>query len=496
MMFKLFRCVVVCLCIGFGSFASHGAEKNIVLFVADDLGTDLGCYGNPVVKSPSIDQFAREGIIFHRAFATTASCSASRSVILTGLYNHANGHFGHKHSWHHFSSFDWVKSLPWFLEQGGYRTARVGKYHVAPESVYQFQQNLGGFGRDVVKMVNAAKPLLGSDSEKPFFLYICTSDPHRGGGTVSQDPLAADRFGNRKQGSYTGIDEVKYRAEDVIVPPFLPDTPECRAELAQYCQSVSRVDQGFGYLLQALKDAGVYDDTLILLISDHGIAMPGGKTTVYEPGLRSPCIVRVPGGRHAGSETEAMINWADLTPTLLDFAGLLDTKTNSPKGHRLTMPKRPGDRPHPKTPYRFHGQSFLPVLQNPDSDGRAEIYASHTFHEIQMYYPMRVVRERRWKLIWNIAHPLPYPFASDLWAASTWQAQWRKGPDAPYGKRTVHEYVHRPKFELFDLQRDPDEAHNLADDPRYAAELSRLKKKLQQFQLETLDPWELKWRYE
>ena len=488
--------VVVVLLLGSWMGRAAAAEKNIVLFVADDLGTDLGCYGHPVVQSPHIDQFAREGILFRNAFATTASCSASRSVILTGLYNHANGHFGHQHSWHHFSSFDWVKSLPWFLEQGGYRTARVGKYHVAPESVYTFQQNLGGFGRDVVKMVNAAKPLFKEKTDKPFFLYICTSDPHRGGGTVSSDPLAANRFGNKARGSYTGIHEVTYRPEDVVVPPFLPDTPECRAELAQYYQAVSRVDQGFGYLLQALKDAGVYDQTLILLISDHGIAMPGAKTTVYEPGLQSPCIVRLPGGQNGGQQTEALINWADLTPTLLDFAGLLDSKANTFRLASLTMPARPGGRPHPKTPYRFHGQSFLPTLHHPDSPGRSEVYASHTFHEIQMYYPMRVVRERRWKLIWNIAHPLPYPFASDLWAASTWQAQWRKGPDAPYGKKTVHEYVHRPRFELYDLANDPDEAHNLADDPRFAGELERLKKKLRHFQKTTLDPWELKWDYE
>ncbi len=478
------------------AWTAAAAEKNIVLFVADDLGTDLGCYGHPVVQSPHIDQFAREAILFRRAFATTASCSASRSVILTGLYNHANGQFGHQHSWHHFASFDWVKSLPWFLQQGGYRTARVGKYHVAPESVYTFEQNLGGFGRDMVRMVDAAKPLLADRSGKPFFLYICTSDPHRGGGTVSDDPLAADRFGNRNQGRYKGIKEIAYRPEDVVVPPFLPDTPECRAELAQYYQSVSRVDQGVGYLLEALKEAGVYEDTLIVLISDHGIAMPGAKTTVYEPGLRSPCIVRLPGGKNGGRETEAMINWADLTPTLLDFAGLLDTKTNTFNKARLTMPARPGGRPHAKTPYRFHGRSFLATLQNPDAPGRDAIYASHTFHEIQMYYPMRVVREKRFKLIWNIAHSLPYPFASDLWAASTWQAQWRKGLDAPYGKRTVGQYVHRPAFELYDLVADPDEAHNLADDPRFADQLKRLKKKLRTFQRETLDPWELKWEYE
>ncbi|RMF40003.1 MAG: DUF4976 domain-containing protein [Planctomycetota bacterium] len=475
---------------------ANSAERNIVLFVADDLGCDLGCYGNPVIRTPNIDAFASQAVLFRNAFATTASCSASRSVILSGLYNHANGQYGQKHSWHHFSSFDWVKSLPWFLSRGGYRTVRVGKYHVAPESVYQFDQSLGEFGRDVVQMVDAARPLFDPASTQPFFLYICTSDPHRGGGTVSQEPLAANRFGNPAGKPYRGIKEVEYAPEDVIVPPFLPDTPECRAELAQYYQSVSRVDQGFGYLVRTLQEAGVYEDTLILLISDHGIAMPGGKTTCYEPGLRSPCIVRLPGGRQGGSQTSAIINWTDLTPTLLDFAGLLDAETGTVRGDPIQMPTRPGGRPHPGTPYRFHGRSFLPVLHQPDIDGYDTTFASHTFHEIQMYYPMRVVRERRWKLIWNIAHPLPYPFASDLWAASTWQAQWQKGSGAMYGPRTVDQYIHRPKFELFDLQNDPNEAQNLADDPRHAETLERLKEKLRAFQEQTLDPWVLKWRYE
>lgn len=483
--------------IGFVSIlisAAAAADRNIVLFVADDLGTDLGCYGNTAIRTPHIDQFARDAILFRNAFATTASCSASRSVILTGLYNHANAHYGHQHAYHHFSSYEWVKSLPWFLNQVGYRTARVGKYHVAPESVYRFDQNLGGFGRDVVRMVDTAKPWLTSDQEKPFFLYICTSDPHRGGGTVDSEPLAANRFGNLKDKTYRGIEPVKYDPEQVTVPAFLPDTPACRAEMAQYYQSVSRVDQGFGYLLKTLKEAGLYDNTLILMISDHGIAMPGAKTTVYEPGLQSPCIVRLPSGKR-GVDTKAMINWADLTPTLLDFAGLLDRETNSVSKEVATIPPARGDRSK-QSAYRFHGRSFLPVLKDPQVDGWDCVYASHTFHEIQMYYPMRVVRERQWKLIWNIAYPLPYPFASDLWAASTWQSQWLQGPQSPFGKRTVASYIHRSQFELYDLASDPDEAKNLSDDPRYAEQLQRLKTKLTAFQRRTKDPWVIKWKYE
>ncbi len=468
------------------------AKKNIVLFVADDLGKDLGCYGNPVIKTPHIDRFAREGTVFTHAFATTASCSASRSVILTGLHNHANAHYGHQHSYHHFSSFDWVKSLPVLLKQAGYRTARVGKYHVAPEEVYKFDHAFPGNSRDMVTMTDNSREFIAADSKQPFFLYICTSDPHRGGGKATDLPHQPDRFGNKAEGGYQGIHEIKYSPDEVIVPPFLPDTPACRAELAQYYQSVSRIDQGFGYLLKTLKDAGVYDDTLILLISDHGIAMPGAKTTVYEPGLNSPCIVRLPDARQRGIKNAAMVSWVDLTPTLLDYAGILNADGSSVPAEIATMP---GGRSGRK-PYQFHGRSFLSIIDQEDAKGWDRVYASHTFHEIQMYYPMRVVRERKYKLIWNIAHPLPYPFASDLWASATWQAQWELGKDAPYGQRTVGEYIHRPKFELYDLEQDPHESNNLADDPQFQPVLYELQKKLRSFQEQAGDPWVLKWQYE
>jgi N-sulfoglucosamine sulfohydrolase len=113
-----------------------------------------------------------------------------------------------------------------------------------------------------------------------------------------------------------------------------------------------------------------------------------------------------------------------------------------------------------------------------------------------MYYPMRVVLDGRYKLIWNLTHDLPYPFASDLWEASTWQDRFQQGPETLYGKRTVEQYIHRPEFELFDLEADPHEIDNLATKPAHAELLSQLKTKLQQFQRRTGDPWELKWRYE
>lgn len=451
------------------------SERNVVLIVADDLGLDMGCYGNLAIKTPHLDALAGDGTRFTHAFCTTASCSASRSVILSGLHNHANGQYGHQHVYNKFSSFPELKTLPVRLSEAGYRTGLVGKYHVAPADVYRFQTKIPGNSRNPVAMANNARSFVTKKSDAPFFLYFCTSDPHRGGGIVASDPLKPDRFGNRPQG-YPGIESVTYAPDDVIVPPFLPDTPTCRAELAQYYESVSRVDQGVGRLIEVLKEAGKYENTLIIFISDHGIAFPGAKTTVYEPGLNSPCIVRLPGTNQRGLASDAMISWVDITPTILDFAGALP----SSKDTKLSL----------------QGRSFLAAIDNPDAEGWDRVFASHTFHEITMYYPMRVVRERRFKLIWNIAHQLPYPFASDLWAAPTWQHQYQEGMDAMYGKRTVGDYIQRPRFELYDLQQDPHETNNLADDPAHRETLERLKADLKKFQRQTHDPWILKWEYE
>ncbi|MGY8767771.1 MAG: sulfatase family protein, partial [Pirellulales bacterium] len=453
------------------TLSTFAAKRNVVLFVTDDQGKDAGCYGNPVIKTPNMDALAADGTIFDKAYATTASCSASRSVILTGMFNHANGHYGHQHSYHKFSAYDNIKSLPVYLEAAGYRTARIGKYHVAPEAVFKFQTVLKGNGRNAFEMANNSMPFISEKSDKPFFLYICTSDPHRGGGVVQSNPNKPDAFGN-KPGGYPGINKTVYEESKVIVPPFLPESPACRAELAQYYQSVSRIDQGLGQLIKNLKEAGAYDDTLILYISDHGIAFPGGKTTTYEPGLNAPCIVRNPYQDKRGLRTQAMVSWIDLTPTILDFANALPKKS------------------------AIQGKSFLSVLDQENPKGWDEVFGSHTFHEITMYYPMRVVHSGKYKLIWNIAHPLPYPFASDLWAAPTFQNEYKKGLDSYYGKRTVKDYIYRPQFELFDLESDPDEANNLAEVEKYADVMTDLKEKLKAFQKKTKDPWIMKWNYE
>ncbi len=492
---------LLCVTSVFWAHVSHAAQRNVILIVTDDQGPDAGCYGNPVLKTPNLDALASDGTCFTQAFCTTASCSASRSVILTGLHNHANGQYGHQHAYHKFSSYTNIASLPVYLSQAGYRTGLCGKYHVAPESVYRFDQTIPGNSRSPVVMAHNCEQFIKQNDEQPFFLYFCTSDPHRSGETAEELPHKPNRFGNPAPNTrgYPGISELVYDPQDVIVPGFLPDTPTCRAEIAQYYQSISRIDQGLGRLVEILKDTGQWDKTLIIYIADHGIAMPGAKTTLYEGGMHSPCVVRDPYNTKRGVINNAMVSWVDLTPTILDFAGELDAATSEAKKQvvaEIPEPESGTQTTNSTTRGQFHGRSFLSVLGQQDPAGWDQVYASHTFHEIQMYYPMRVVRGRRYKLIWNIAYGLPFPFASDLWAAPTWQAQYQQGLDAPYGAKTVGSYIQRPEFELYDIQADPHEGKNLAGDPQHAELLQQMQQQLQQFQRDTNDPWILKWEYE
>ncbi|TXF83899.1 sulfatase [Neolewinella aurantiaca] len=440
------------------------SRPNLILIVADDHGKDaLGCYGNPVVRTPNLDALAATGTRYDRAFCTTSSCSASRSVILSGLHNHRNGQFGHEHGFHHFLSYDTVRSLPVMLEEVGYRTAHVGKFHVGPESVYHFQDRFKANTRSPIEMIDATRPLM--EGKEPFFLYIAFSDPHRDGKFREALPHAPDGFGNIPQG-YPGIREVTYDPDDVLVPDYLPETPETRAELAQYYQSVPRLDQGVGHLAEQLKATGRYENTTIAYISDNGAAFPGAKTTLYEPGMQLPCIVKE-AGQTTGKVSRQLVSWTDIVPTFLSAAGV-------DYGQDY-----------------FHGSDIV----SRDTTGEQTVFASHTFHEITMYYPMRVARGERYKLIVNFASGLPYPFASDLYESKTWQSVLSRNL-TKLGTKEIEHFIHRPRFELYDVVDDPEETNNLASDPAFAGVLEKMTGQVRNFQDEAGDPWIVKWAYE
>lgn len=446
--------------IGSAVHAFAGA-KSVLLIIADDLGGgDLGCYGNSVIKTPAIDALASKGIRFTHAFATTASCSPSRSVLYTGLQTHTSGQYGLAHPPHSFRTNDKVNSVFTYARESGVRVGVIGKKHVEPASIYptDFEPKVGA--RNVSRMAELAKEFLSQTGDKPFLLVVGFVDPHRD-------------FDNTKP--HPGIEEAKYDPAHVIVPPHLPDLPEVRADLAEYYQSISRMDQGVAKVLHALDASGRANDTMVIFTSDNGMPFAGAKTNVYEPAIRLPFIVQLPDEDKPSSnskKSDAMISFVDVTPTILDWLG--------------SLPEDKGKRP------AFHGRSILPLLRGEEEGSKADdwnkVYCSHTFHEVTMYYPMRVVRTQKYKLIRNLAHELSFPLASDLYRSPTWQAVLDQKLEK-VGQRSVQDYLHRPAVELYDLSSDPNELVNLADDPKYAAIRKELDSDLMAYRTRTQDPW-------
>jgi N-sulfoglucosamine sulfohydrolase len=356
-----------------------------------------------------------------------------------------------------------VRSLPRLLRDAGYFTGILGKLHVLPPAVYPFEWNRAdGAGRvnprSVRDMADAAAAFFTEAGDKPFCLVVGYTDPHR----------SAKGFGNEK--AYRGVTERSYDPAQVVLPAFLPDIPAARQEWAEFLQSISRVDQGVGFLLDALAKSGKADSTLVIFLSDNGPPFPGAKTTLYDPGMRLPLIVRSPAAAKRGLTTSAMASWVDVAPTILDWAGV-------------------------KPPTEMPGRSLLPVLGEESPAGWDSVFASHCFHEITNYYPMRVIRTRKYKYILNIAHRLEFSFASDLFGSRTWQAVLA-GNLTTYGKRSVADYIRRPKEELYDLEADPDEVKNLTGNPKLAAVLTDLRAKVRTMREKTRDPWLHKDEYE
>ncbi len=414
-------------------------RPNIVLFVTDDQGADAGCYGNPTIITPGLDTLAAEGTRFTHAFCSTSSCSASRSTILTGLHNHKNGQYGHAHMWFHFQTYDTIRSLPVLLSEEGYQTIRAGKYHVAPEEVYAFDHEIPKTSPE--GMADRFGEFLESSGEEPFFFYFCTHEPH--------GPF------NRK-----GSREIS--PDDVIVPSHVPDIPEMREKLAHYYMSTERADKGINRLIEILKESGRWENTVVMATSDNGRPFPGGKMNMWEPGIRLPFIVYDPGAEKRNMASDAMISFVDIMPTILDYAGVKFTD------------------------YPLHGRSFRDQVEVEQSNGWDTIYCSHNFHETIMYYPMRVVRTRKYKLIWNIEYERN--FRRSLGARRFADFIERTDLDT-LGRRSLKEFLYRPEFELYDLENDPDEINNLAYDPVHRELFENLKQEIFDFQNETGDGW-------
>lgn len=408
----------------------EATPPNIVLILSDDHGfEDAGAYGNPVVQTPNIDRLAQEGMRFTRMYTTSAMCTPSRSALYTGLYPHQNGAFQN-----HSAIQPDVKAMPHYLAPLGYRVGLLGKKHIKP---------LDQFGFELVEPDNLNAFI---NSESPYLLIVTPNEPHA---------PASMTFDTSK----------RYAVDEIPIPPYLVDTPDTRSQRTGYYDLIDILDQQVGDVIGALETHGTLDQTLLIYASDHGAGFPFEKWTCYEAGLKIPFIARWPGFIEPNSTTDAMTSLIDVLPTFLELAG-------------ATSPDSLG------------GQSFAGVLRGQQETHRDLIFGTHTTTGIieGSYYPIRSVRDHRFKYIRNLN---PTGTFTNLITNRTGQGGWASWIDLAktdnHAQERTIKYQTRPHEELYDLHTDPYELNNLADSPAHATRMIQLRNALEAWMLSTGD---------
>jgi len=438
--------------------AVAAGRLNVLLITADDMNCDsVGAFGCRVKDTtPNIDRLAAQGMRFEHAHVTIAVCQPCRSVWLTGRYPHRSGGEGF-----HKLQKPGVPLLPDLLRKAGYLVGLLGKEpHCTPYADFQWdtpKQPLGSgrnprlYGEHAGAFIKQAKR-----AGKPFFLMANSHDPHR--------PF----YGNDgyEYGKPDGpqVPSKVFRPQDVVVPGFLPDIPGVRLEISEYYSSVRRCDDTVGALLEALDRSGMASETIVVFLSDHGMALPFAKTNVYYHSTRTPWIVRWPGKVEPGSvDRDHFISGIDLTPTLLDAAGV-----DQPEG--------------------MDGFSMKPLLFGGKQEGREMVFTQ--FHQTagRGRYPMRAVEDKRFRYIYNPWSDGQRVFKNESQSGRSMKAMLAAGQSDPDIAARCELFLHRVPEEFYDLQKDPDALNNLIDDPKYRDDVQQFRKALADWMRRTDDP--------
>lgn len=416
---------VALLCLG--NAAAAAERPNFLVVIADDCTfRDLGCYGGQA-RTPHIDALAAEGMRLTRCFQAAPMCSPTRHNLYTGLYPVRSGAYPN-----HTFVQPGVQSVPHYLKPLGYRVALSGKTHIAPREQFPFEYS----GRQNNPDEVAIDRLLSECARDgtPFCLFACSNEPHS---------------------PWNKGDRSVYDADRLQLPPYFADTPQTRQDMVRYLAEVSYFDSQVGRYLQLLDKHGQRDNTLVIVLSEQGSSFPFGKWTCYDTGLQSALIARWPGRVPAGTTNAALVEYVDILPTMIEAAG-------APVADRL------------------EGNSLLPVLT-----GRAQQHKQYVFGLMTTrgiiagsdYFGIRSARSERFKYIRNFTPDVT--FTNACTKSKTFQS-WREAAEAgdADAAEKIRRYQHRPAEEFYDVVNDPYEWHNLADDPRYAAELREHRQQL------------------
>lgn len=420
---------LICLLVTLGSSAATNNKPNILMILADDLAwNDAGCYGNPEVNTPHIDHLATEGLRFTQAFTATAMCAPTRQQLYTGIFPVRNGAYPN-----HSQVKPETRSMVHHLRDLGYRVGIKGKEHFGPEAAFPFDRVSDDFA------------YMSIDSE-PFCLIFASDYPHPAWPQIS-----------------------KYDPAQITVPEFMVDNEETRQALCRYYTAVTAFDTEVGELLNALKRSGKKENTVVIVTSEQGPDFPFGKWTCYDYGLRTQFIVRWPGEIKPGRTTDAMIQYVDVLPTIIELAGADPTSIDT---------GLPGD---PEGGTGFDGKSFLKVLKGETDRHGDVVYGVHTTYGIiaGKPYPVRSVRDHHYKYILN---PLSDEKFENIVTEKNYENYWnswvRDAEGSEQAARLVHRYQFRPEEEFYDVVNDPFEQRNLAKRPEFREKMDQMKKQL------------------
>jgi uncharacterized sulfatase len=440
-LFRLFGTFLL-VCASFGVHAADERKPNIVLFLADDLTTrDTGPYGASRVRTPQLDALARESLRFDRAFAASPTCVPSRAALYTGLMPFRNG--AHPN---HSQCREGVQSLAQHFAAVGYQVVQAGKRHFAPQSVFPWDRIESS---EIPEPGFEAKPGLNTDlnvaavdrwlarrtDSRPLFLIVADHSPH-----------------------VVWTQRATFDSAEVDVPPDHIDTPDTRRARARYYTDIEKMDRNLASLVASLRRHALWDNTAFLFTSDQGAQWAFSKWTLYDSGIRVPLLVRWPGKTRPGTHTDALVSLVDIVPTLLEGVGV-------------------------PVPAGLDGESFLGVVLGATVRHRDVVFTTHTGDREWNRSPARSIRTERYKLIVNLAPRIVYTTHMDLakdhdGGREYWPSWEEAARTDPLAARVLDRYRHHPPEELYDVQLDPYEQHNLAEDSRYTKILADLRTRL------------------
>ena len=398
---------------------------NILYIHSHDTGRYVQPYGFQV-PTPNIQMLADQGVLFREAFCATPTCSGSRASLLTGLYCHNNGMFGLAHRGWKLNDYDqhWVHTL----RPAGYRSILIGEQHISLDPTVIGYDEVVPVGQNNAQFV---APLtiktLREAPAQPWFMSVGFFETHR--------EFAAP----------TSVRDTLYSQP----PENLPDTQVTRRDMAEFKASARSLDQGIGAVLHALHDFGLVENTIVICTTDHGVAFPGSKATLFDRGTGVMMIVRGP-GFPPGKVIDAPVSHLDVYPTLCDVSGA-------------------------EHPSWLQGKSLLPLVWGEVESLHEAIFTETTYHAA--YQPHRAIRTERWKYIRRFDE-YPHPVLANCDDSDTKDLLVAAG----WGEQEV------PEEQLYDLVLDPQEGNNIAGDAARADVLAELRERLDAWMRETEDP--------